>query len=100
MISYDEIILWLDAEQSRADSVSIERLREVLNKFDDQDGIGIESVRCWQPDERSVTLDVSAISDESVDIVFTTTDSMETMYLALGSMLRHHYSKQLEKLPK
>ena len=101
MISYTDIMMFLDSEQQKSDLVSIAKLKEIIESLEGDGSFGIECVRSWHPEQKSVTIFEDGLFDDDrppIELCFINTDAVETMYLALASILRHHYSAGLEKL--
>ena len=101
MISYTDLMMFLDSEQQKSDLVSISKLKEVIESLEGDGSIGIECVRSWHPEQKSVTIFEDDLFEEDrppIELCFINTDAVETMYLALASILRHHYTKGLENL--
>jgi hypothetical protein len=100
MINYLDLVQWIDSEQTMADSVSLVRLRQIVENLEGDNSIGIESIRCWSPKEKTITImeDSFDLDQPPIDLCFIDIDAVETMYLALGSILKHHYTEGLEKL--
>ena len=101
MISYTDIMMFLNCEQEKSDLVSINKLKEVIESLEGDGSIGIECVRSWHPEQKSITIFEDDLFEEDrppIELCFINIDAVETMYLALASILRHHYSAGLDKL--
>lgn len=100
MINYLDLSEWIDKEQTMADSVSLVRLRQIVENLENDNSIGIESIRCWSPHEKTITIMEDSLDADKapIDLCFIDIDAVETMYLALASILKHHYTKGLERL--
>jgi hypothetical protein len=94
-------MMFLDFEQGKSDVVSIAKLKEVIENLQGDGSIGVDSVISWHPERKSVLISEDDLCGEDqppIELCFTNISSVETMYLALSSMLRHHYTAGLEKL--
>ena len=103
MISLIDALMWCEENKQHNDRkmVSIEMVENMLKAMDEGGTIGIDSVSSWHPVHKSVVVFGDDITDEEqppIELFFTNINAAETMYLALSSILRHHYTAGLEKL--
>lgn len=100
MISYIDLNMYLDAEQLKGDSISIIRLRQVIESLENDNVLCIDKVVAWQPQEKSITITEDDLFEDQppIELGFVNIDAVETMHTALESILKHHYTKGLEKL--
>ena len=102
-----EALMWLEGKKSENDgrkTIDISDVELMLNCFDKDAEISVDTIVMWHPEERFIRVVEENYNedldpeDKYVDIHFNTIDAMETMHLALGSLLRRHYENQLDKM--
>ena len=107
MISLMEALMWLEGKKSENDgrkTIDISDVEFMLNACDQDAVVSVDTIVMWHPEERFIRVveenyneDIEP-EDKYVDIHFNSIDAMETMHLALGSLLKKHYETSLAKL--
>ena len=107
MISLMEALMWLEGKKSENDGskkIDISDVEFMLNACDQDAVVSVDTIVMWHPEERYIRVVEENYNEDIepehkyVDIHFNTIDAMETMHLALGSLLRRHYETQLDKM--
>ena len=112
MINLLEALVWLEGIKANGDGsgkMDISDVELMLHMYDQECEFTIADVVMWHPEERYIrvreenfnecnTNDDGDVEDRHMEIYFDSTDAMEVMHLALGSLLRRHYETQLDKM--
>ena len=110
MIDLMEAIIWLEgikANNPESKQMDISDVELMLYRFDQDAEVTIEDVVMWHPEERYIRVKSEHLNEfnededeeiKTIELHFNSTDAMETMHLALGSLLRRHYETQLDKM--
>lgn len=108
MINLNESLLWIESMKSKdngSGKIDISYVEFMLRAFDQDCEFSIFNVPMWHPDEKyiCVTEEVFQNADgdceqKNIRMHFDSIDAMQTMYDALGMLLKSHYEKQLAKL--
>ena len=110
MINRMEAEIWLENWTSNDDDsgkMDISDVQWMLKTFDKDCEVTIEEVIVWHPQERYIKVrseqldefneDVTLSDAKTIELHFNSIDAMETMYEALGNLLKKHYETQMEK---
>ena len=111
MINLFEALVWLEgikANNPESKQMDISDVELMLQAYDQECEFTIGDVVLWHPEDRYIrvkeknfncnTNEDGDVEDKHMTIHFDSIDAMETMHLALGSLLKKHYETSLAKL--